>query len=71
MDIRQIRLEAGLTMAEVAAPMGLGGKQGVSEIERRDDWLVSTLVNYIRGTGAAAVLTVYWPDDKQLEIDFA
>lgn len=68
MDIRQIRAAAGLTLQEMADALGMSGRQGVSEIERRDDWLVSTLASYIRAAGGTAELVV-WVNGSRLVIN--
>jgi transcriptional regulator with XRE-family HTH domain len=68
MDIRQIRAAAGLTLQEMADALGMSGRQGVSEIERRNDWLVSTLASYIRAAGGSAELVV-WVGDSRLVIN--
>lgn len=60
-DLKAIRLAAGLTQLQQAAKMGLSPRSGrvtVAEIEARKDWLVSSLSNYLQACGAAGELVV-------------
>ena len=60
-DLRAIRLAAGLTQVQQAAKMGFSPRSGrvtVAEIEGRQDWLLSSLTNYLRACGAAGELVV-------------
>ena len=55
-DLRGIRELAGKTQAEVAAALELSqGK--VSDVERRDDHLVSTLRRYVEALGGELEIT--------------
>ncbi|MGV0838484.1 helix-turn-helix domain-containing protein [Mycolicibacterium thermoresistibile] len=56
-ELSEIRRAAGVTQAEMAAR--LSTTQGsVSQLERRDDVLLSTLSDYLRALGAHARITV-------------
>lgn len=56
-ELGQIRREAGVTQAEMAARLGI--TQGsVSQLERRGDVLLSTLSEYLATLGAEAHITV-------------
>lgn len=56
-ELSEIRREAGVTQAEMAAR--LCTTQGsVSQLERRRDVLVSTLSDYLAALGAEARITV-------------
>ncbi|MDQ6849535.1 MAG: XRE family transcriptional regulator, partial [Actinomycetota bacterium] len=51
MNLAMIRKAGELTQGEVATRLGIG--QGdVSKLERRDDWLLSTLLKYLTAAGA-------------------
>jgi transcriptional regulator with XRE-family HTH domain len=56
-ELSEIRREAGVTQAEMAAR--LSTTQGsVSQLERRGDVLLSTLSEYLNALGAEARITV-------------
>jgi transcriptional regulator with XRE-family HTH domain len=56
-ELTQIRREAGVTQAEMAARLDI--TQGsVSQLERRGDVLLSTLSQYLAALGAEARITV-------------
>ncbi|MGV0906267.1 helix-turn-helix domain-containing protein [Mycobacterium novum] len=56
-ELSQIRREAGVTQAEMAARLSI--TQGsVSQLERRGDVLLSTLSEYLAALGAEARITV-------------
>lgn len=56
-ELSEIRREAGVTQAELAAQLCI--TQGsVSQLERRDDVLLSTLSEYLTALGAQAWITI-------------
>lgn len=57
-DLKTIRIAADLTQAEMAERLGLTAQTTVSQIERRDDWKLSTLAAYINAAGGTAALVV-------------
>ena len=57
MNLAMIRKAAQLTQQDLAARLGKG-QAAVSEVERQDDLLLSTLADYIRAAGAQAQLVV-------------
>lgn len=57
-DIAAIREVAGLSTAELADGMGLSSYNIVGQLERRKDWLVSTVAAYVAAAGGTATLTV-------------
>lgn len=60
-DLVAIRNAAGISRAELAQRLGLSPRSGritVSQIENRDDWLLSSLAAYFKACGAVAELTV-------------
>lgn len=65
-NIRSIREAAGMTGTDIARGLGYSensGRQTVSQLEARNDWLLSKLVDYIRAAGGSAVLTVTLPNE--------
>lgn len=65
-DLRAIRAAAGMSQAALAEQMGMSstGQRTVSQIEARDDWLLSSLAAYIRAAGGTAELVVTVGDDE-------
>lgn len=60
-DLKAIRLAAGLTQKDLAARLGLSERSGrvtVAQIEARTDWTLSGLVAYIRAASGTGVLLV-------------
>jgi transcriptional regulator with XRE-family HTH domain len=57
MDLSAIRRFAGLTQTALAARMGIEQTR-VSAVERQTDWKLSTLIDYLLGTGLEAHLWV-------------
>ena len=56
-----VRNAAGLGRTELAQRLGLSPRSGrvtVSQIENRDDWLLSSLSAYFKACGAVAELNV-------------
>jgi hypothetical protein len=64
----QLRRELGRTQAQVAATMATHQPQ-VSEIERRDDILVSTARSFVAALGADLKLVAQLPDGRRVVID--
>lgn len=58
LDLRTIREAAGLTTPQQAEGMGLASYNTVGQIERRKDWLISTVADYVAAAGGTATLTV-------------
>ena len=70
MSLAMIRKAGELTQDEVAAQLGIG--QGdVSKLERRDDWLLSTLLKYLTAAGAEDARIVVTIRGQQVELDLA
>ena len=68
MSLAMIRKAGELTQDEVAARLGIG--QGdVSKLERRDDWLLSTLLKYLTAAGADDARIVVTIRGQQVELD--
>lgn len=60
-EIRKVRIAADMSQSEVARGLGLSensGRQTVSQIESRKDWLLSSVSAYIRAAGGTAELIV-------------
>lgn len=60
-DLKAVRDAAGLSRAELAERMGMSERSGrvtVAQIEKRSDWLVSSVAAFIAAAGGAAELTV-------------
>ena len=66
MDIAAVRRAAGLTQVDIADQLGLGryGQRNVSQMEARDDWVVSRLVRYFTAAGADTELVVRVGSDE-------
>lgn len=60
MNLKSIRQAAELSQATLAERMGMSsnGQRTVSQIEAREDWLLSSVASYIRAAGGTAELTV-------------
>jgi DNA-binding transcriptional regulator YiaG len=70
MSLAMIRKAGELTQGEVAATLGIG--QGdVSKLERRDDWLLSTLLKYLSAAGAEDARIVVTVHGQEVELDLA
>ncbi|MBF4194649.1 helix-turn-helix transcriptional regulator [Mycolicibacterium phlei] len=72
LNLRQIRHLAEVTQAEVAQGLDLSEKNGrktVREIENRSDWLLSTIVGYLRACGATAQLVITVPSGETVAIN--
>jgi hypothetical protein len=60
-NLRAIRVTAGITPTQMAAKLGLSPNNGritVAQIEARQDWLLSSLTAYFKAAGAEAELVV-------------
>lgn len=60
-DLVAIRNAAAIGRTELAQRLGLSPRSGritVSQIENREDWLLSSLSAYFKACGAVAELTV-------------
>ena len=70
MSLAMIRKAGELTQGEVAARLGIG--QGdVSKLERRDDWLLSTLLKYLNAAGAEDARIVVTVHGQDVEVDLS
>lgn len=74
-NIREVRLAAGLSQSAQAERMGMSGGKGhgqktVSQIEARSDWLLSSVAAYIKAAGGTADLVVT-VGDEQIVFDIA
>ena len=70
MSLAMIRKAGELTQGEVAARLGIG--QGdVSKLERREDWLLSTLLKYLTAAGAEDARIVVTVQGQEVELDLA
>lgn len=56
-ELAKIRREAGVTQAEMAARLSIT-QGGVSQLERRNDMLLSTLSEYLNALGAHGRVTI-------------
>ncbi|MBO0676812.1 hypothetical protein JRC04_04985 [Mycolicibacterium sp. S2-37] len=60
-DLKAIRNAAGMSLWDMARALGMTARSGdvnVSQIEKRKDWKLSSLLNYFRAAGAEAELVV-------------
>jgi DNA-binding transcriptional regulator YiaG len=70
MSLAMIRKAGELTQGEVATRLGIG--QGdVSKLERRADWLLSTLLKYLAAAGAEDARIVVTVHGQEVELDLA
>ncbi|OBB10718.1 hypothetical protein A5731_22680 [Mycolicibacterium conceptionense] len=63
-DLAAVRQAAGLTQSEMARRLGLSGANGqrtVSQMEARDDWLLSRFLEYVQASGACVELVIRVP----------
>ncbi len=61
MSLRELRQAHKLTQERVAEFLGIG-QDGVSRLEQRSDFLISTLRSYIEAMGGSLALVVEFPD---------
>lgn len=66
--LRDVRRAMGKTQVAVAKKLGIS-QGGVSEMEKRDDMLLSTLRSYIRALGADVYLIVEMPGLPPMRLD--
>lgn len=70
MNLAMIRKAGELTQGDVATRLGIG--QGdVSKLERRDDWLLSTLLKYLTAAGAEDARIVVTVRGQEVELDLS
>ncbi len=67
---RELREGFALTQADVAAALGIS-QPSVSQIEKREDMLVSTLAEMVRVLGFELVLVAHSTDCPDLRITLA
>lgn len=65
--LAELRAIAGVTQVDVAAAMGLA-QPSVSNIEKRDDILVSTLRSYVEALGGELEVTAVLADGQRTRI---
>ena len=63
MTLRQLRQACRLTQEKVAKSLRIG-QEGVSKLEKRSDFLISTLRDYVKAMGGQLSLVVEFPDRK-------
>ncbi len=61
MPLTELRQARRLSQETIAAAMG-GKQAGVSKLERRTDWYVSTLRNYIKAMGGELEIVARFPE---------
>src|SRR5437660_11555950 len=61
MTLRQLRQACRLTQEKVAKSLRIG-QEGVSKLEKRSDFLISTLCDYVKALGVHLSLVVEFPD---------
>lgn len=66
--LQALRKALGRTQVELAERLGIG-QDNVSRLERRDDFLVSTLRSYVAALGGELELTVRFPDRDPVSIN--
>ena len=67
MTLRELRKTLQLTQAHVAAKLGIT-QDGVSRLEQRDDWLLSTLRKAVEAMGGNLSLVARFPDRPPIEL---
>ena len=65
MTLRQLRQACRLTQEKVAKSLRIG-QEGVSKLEKRSDFLISTLRDYVKAMGGQLSLVVEFPDRKRV-----
>ena len=68
--LRDIRRALNLTQSAVAADMGVA-QATIAQLERRDDWLLSTVRRYVEAAGGRLTVTVELPDRPPVQLDLA
>lgn len=64
-SLRELRQAHKLTQERVAEALGIG-QDGVSRLEQRTDFLISTLRSYIEAMGGRLSLVAEFPDRKSV-----
>ncbi len=67
-DLRKVRQAASKTQRDIADAMGYAqnsGRATLSQIEMRQDWLISSLRSYLTAAGATGYLVVKVGDGEQ------
>ena len=67
MTLRDLRKALTRTQAAVGEKLGIG-QEGVSRIEQRSDFLLSTLRGYVEAMGGNLALIVEFPDREPVSI---
>ena len=68
--LKEIRRALNLTQSAVAADMGVA-QATIAQLERRDDWLLSTIRRYVEAAGGRLTVTVELPDKPPVQLDIA
>jgi DNA-binding transcriptional regulator YiaG len=63
-NLAQLRQARQLTQIEMSRALGVHQAQ-LSRLEHRENWLLTTLANYIAATGGKLHLIVTYPDDPE------
>ncbi|QRY51770.1 hypothetical protein [Mycolicibacterium septicum] len=58
LSLRAVRRASGRTLREVADEMGYSTPQQANNTEAREDWLVSTVAQYVAACGGTVTVTV-------------
>ena len=67
MTLRELRKARQLTQARVAAELGIS-QDGVSRLEQRSDFLLSTLRKTVEAMGGSLTLIARFPDRPPVEL---
>ncbi|QKS30275.1 MAG: helix-turn-helix transcriptional regulator [Candidatus Accumulibacter similis] len=66
--LKDLRIAAEQTQAELAAALGVG-QDTISRLEKRSDMLLSTLRHYVEGMGGRLDLVAQFPDRPPVVIE--
>lgn len=66
--LKDLRIAAEQTQAELAAALGVG-QDAISRLEKRSDMLLSTLRHYVEGMGGKLELVAQFPDRPPVVIE--
>lgn len=67
MTLRDLRKALNLTQVEVSAKLHMN-QEAVSRLERRSDFLLSTLISYIKAMGGELNLIAEFPDRPPIKL---
>jgi len=66
-NLQALRKKLHVTQANLAQAM-MVQQAAISKMENREDLLISSVMDFVRGLGGTLVLTAVFPDDKKFDL---